>query len=250
MRVLGFIPARLESKRYPNKLIKNIFDFPMVENVRRRVKISGVFNKIFVVTNSKKLKKNLIKYTQDIIITKKKHFNGTSRVSEISKNFKYDYAFVIFGDEPFLNYKMLIHCRKIIIKNKNIDIFNVTTNLKKNDFNSSSVVKVITNNQNLIIDYFRNKKIKNKKKLTKSCGVYIFKKKILDNFKKLKESKMEKVTNIEHFKFLENKLKVKSIFYKDIHPSINTKKEKNLIVNLIKRDKTQLKIIDKISNIT
>ena len=61
MRVLGFIPARLESKRYPNKLIKNIFDFPMVENVRRRVKISGVFNKIFVVTNSKKLKKNLIK---------------------------------------------------------------------------------------------------------------------------------------------------------------------------------------------
>ena len=247
MKVVGFIPARLESKRYPNKVIKNIFDFPMVENVRRRVQISGIFNKIFIVTNSKKLKRALIKYTPDIIISKKKHFNGTSRVSEISKNFKYDYAFIIFGDEPFLNYKLFAYCKKFIKKNKNTDVFNVTTNLKNNDLKSASVVKVVTNNQNFIIDYFRKKKIKNKKKLIKSCGVFIFKKKILDNLKKLKESKKEKITNIEQFKFLDNNLKVKSIFYKNIHPSINTIKEKNSILNLIKKDKTQLKIISKIS---
>ena len=71
MKILAFIPARLESKRYPNKILKNIFNYPMIEHVRRRADLSGVFERTFIVTNSNYLKKKLKKYSSDIIITKK-----------------------------------------------------------------------------------------------------------------------------------------------------------------------------------
>ncbi len=247
MKILAFIPARLESKRYPNKILKNIFNYPMIEHVRRRADLSGVFERTFIVTNSNYLKKKLKKYSSDIIITKKKHFSGTSRVSEISRKFKFDYAFIIFGDEPFLDYKALIHCKKSIKKYKNTDIFNLTTNLNIGDLKSTSVVKVLRNNKNLVTSYFRSKKIISpKKKILKSCGVLIFRKKILDNFKKFKVPKVQKKTGIEQFRFLSNNLRVRAIFYKNIKASINTPKEKEQILRMAHRDKEQLKIINQI----
>ena len=40
MKILGFIPVRLESKRFPNKVLFNIYGIPMFEHVRRRAILS------------------------------------------------------------------------------------------------------------------------------------------------------------------------------------------------------------------
>ena len=66
MKLIAFIPARLESKRFPNKILRKIYDLPMVEHVRRRAIISKVFDKIYVVTNSTKVKKVINALTQDV----------------------------------------------------------------------------------------------------------------------------------------------------------------------------------------
>ena len=57
MKIVAFIPARLESKRFPNKVIKSIYNIPMIEHVRRRAIISGAFHEVYVVTNSKVIQK-------------------------------------------------------------------------------------------------------------------------------------------------------------------------------------------------
>ena len=103
MRLTAFIPARLESKRFPDKVIKNIFGLPMIEHVRRRALLSKIFDEVYVVTNSKKIKKIVENFKGNVIVSKKKHYNGSSRVSEISDKFNFDFAFVLFGDEPFLD---------------------------------------------------------------------------------------------------------------------------------------------------
>ena len=58
MKNIAFIPARLESKRFPNKVIKLILNLPMIEHVRRRAIVSKVFERILIVTNSNLIKKN------------------------------------------------------------------------------------------------------------------------------------------------------------------------------------------------
>ena len=59
MKILAFIPARLESKRFPNKVIKSIYNIPMIEHVRRRAIMSGAFDDVYIVTNSTVIQKNL-----------------------------------------------------------------------------------------------------------------------------------------------------------------------------------------------
>ena len=71
MKVIAFIPARLESKRLPNKVLRLIHNIPMIEHVRRRALLSGVFKDVVVVTNSKIIKNKLLKYNANVKLTKK-----------------------------------------------------------------------------------------------------------------------------------------------------------------------------------
>jgi len=250
MKCLVFIPVRLESKRFPNKILKNIHNIPMVEHVRRRALIANVFKKVYLVTNSLIIKNKLNKYGANVLLTFKRHSNGTSRVSEISKKFKFNYAFILFGDEPFVNPDHLRLIIKKIKKNNKCSVFNVTTNLKKDDLNSREVVKTIINKKNDIIDYFRLSKInlREETKIRKSSGIIILKRRLLNNYRNLKVNKKEKKNKIEQFRFLENNIKIKSIFIKNIRPSVNTKKELYDLLSSIKNDKKEKKMINKIRN--
>ena len=60
-----------------------------------------------------------MKYFAKTILTKKRH--GTSRISEIANKVKFDYAVILFGDEPFVNPNHL----KTIVKNKKRKKFSV-----------------------------------------------------------------------------------------------------------------------------
>ncbi len=250
MKIVAFIPARLESKRFPNKVIKKLFDLPMIEHVRRRAKISKIFNKIIVVTNSLRIKKILKNYKADIRISKKKHFNGTSRSAEISKKISFDFAFILFADEPFIDPIKIKICKNKIKKLSNFDVINVTTNLDKNDLTSKEVVKCVINKDKRIIDYFRIKKDKKYSKylILKSSGILIFKKKSLSNFQNLKVKNKEIKHKIEQFRFLENDLKIGSIFIKNILPSINNKFEYNKIIKSVNSNSKQMKIVNQVLN--
>ena len=168
-----------------------------------------MFLKRYFFTNSNFIKNKIKNYKAKIILTSGKHFNGTSRVSEISKKFKFKYAFIIFGDEPFLSIKMLRHCFKEIKKDKKSLVFNVVTNLKRGDLASLEVVKSVLNKKKNIIDYFGNFKKNIKKNVKKSSGILILKKEIIDNYKFLKIKENEKNLSIEQFRFLENEINVK-----------------------------------------
>ena len=247
MKLLAFIPARLESHRFPKKIIKNIFGLPMIEHVIRRIKYSNIFDEIVVVTNNLRIKKMIKHKDIKVVLSKEKHSNGTSRVSEISKNFNYNLGVILFADEPFLKSKKLKIIIKKLKKIKNFEVINVVTKLKKNDLDSKEIVKCETNKKGIIENYFRNKKkIKKGNKLFKSSGILIFKKKILDSYKILKKTNEENKFKIEQFRFLKNNLKLKSIFVDNIYPSINTKKEFNEIIKLIKSKKSELKLIEKL----
>ena len=247
MKVIAFIPARLESKRLPNKVLRLIHNIPMIEHVRRRALLSGVFKDVVVVTNSKIIKNKLLKYNANVKLTKKKHLSGTSRVSEITKYYKFDYACILFADEPFINPNQLSMSIKKINQYKKTKVFNLITNLKQNDIHSKEVVKTVTDKNQNIINYFRkfHKNFK-KKKIKKSSGILIFEKDLIDKYTGLKIGKNEKKLKIEQFRLLENNFKIKSIFIKDINPSINTKKEFNLLLSLVSKDQKEIKYLNKV----
>ena len=111
-------------------------------------------------------------------------------------------------------------------------------------------MKCVINKDKRIIDYFRIKKDKKYSKylILKSSGILIFKKKSLSNFQNLKVKNKEIKHKIEQFRFLENDLKIGSIFIKNILPSINNKFEYNKIIKSVNSNSKQMKIVNQVLN--
>ena len=83
-------------------------------------------------------------------------------------------------------------------------------------------------------------------KIKKSSGILILDKKLIEKYKNLKTQLKEKKNKIEQFRFLENNIKIKSVFVKNIYPSVNTKKELKDLLVLVKKDKKENKTINKV----
>ena len=54
-KLVAVIPARLESLRFPKKIIYPLLNLPMIEHVRRRVKLCNNISEVYVATNNKKI---------------------------------------------------------------------------------------------------------------------------------------------------------------------------------------------------
>ena len=79
--ILGIIPARLKSKRLPNKPLKLIDGLPLLVHVLKRSLMSKKLDKIVVCTDSVKIVNLVKKYNQEAYLTSKNIKNGTDRIS-------------------------------------------------------------------------------------------------------------------------------------------------------------------------
>ena len=125
------IPARLNSSRFDRKLVKKINGIPLLEFVRRKIMQSFLHTDIFITTGDKEIEKIINNYDGNIIKSKKKHKDGTSRVIEAIANLNYKNVLIVQGDEPLVSKKILNKFKKIIMNNPNIKCFNYVTKLKK-----------------------------------------------------------------------------------------------------------------------
>ncbi|MGI6055105.1 MAG: 3-deoxy-manno-octulosonate cytidylyltransferase, partial [Clostridium sp.] len=102
MKITAFIPARMNSVRLPGKALKEINGLPMVVRVCQAAKDSGVFDAIFVATDSTEIAETCLHHGFDAIMTDSSHKNPTSRVTEAADHCRSELCAMIGGDEPLL----------------------------------------------------------------------------------------------------------------------------------------------------
>ncbi len=218
-----FIPARYKSRRFPGKLLKKIGNQTMLENIVKKIK-NIKFSPVIVsgdkeIADFAKEKKFLF------IKSKKKHISGMSRVSEVINKRSSNIIYILFGDELYLEEKVITKFIKYVSLQKKDSCWHLLTNIKKNDKNDKNVVKCKLNKKNEIIDLCRP--YKNKYNY-KCVGLFAFKKDILIKYHKLKKSDRELKMKIEQFKLIDNNIKIKSLIIKNILNSINSKRDLKL----------------------
>ena len=251
-RIIAVIPAHLNSVRLPGKVMLDIFNIPMIEQVRRRVKLSKHLDDVFVATNSVSVKKLIEKNNGKVIYTRRKHRNGTSRVSEAIENVKCSHVIIVQGDEPLIDPKSIDYLIKNIKKYPNRKSWNFTAELKnKEELNKNSFVKcaLLRNGK---IQYFFRKSPSNaifeeqKKYIKKVLGVLCFKKEILENYRKIKKSIIEDQEFIEQMSIIDNSIEIFSLNIIEATPSINEPKDINVLKKYLKKSKRQLLLSKKI----
>ena len=127
--ILGVIPARLNSKRFPSKVIFPLKGKPIIEHVYNKAIQSKLLNEVVVAVDSEQTKNEI--NCPNVMITSDTHQSGTDRVAEAANNFDCDVVVNIQGDEPGID-PLLIDQLIALFEDPNVDIIsNVTAKPQK-----------------------------------------------------------------------------------------------------------------------
>ena len=220
--ILGVIPARLNSTRFPRKIIFPLNGKPIIEHVYERAIQSKLLSKVVVAIDSEKTKKLI--NCSNIEMTSDTHQSGTDRVAEVSKNYKCDIVVNIQGDEPGIDPNLIDQLIKLFDDPK-VEIASVaSTDLNESDFSNDNVVKVNLDNENNAISFVRNN-IDSNQTYFRHIGIYAYRKKTLNLFTSLNQSKNEKIHSLEQLRALDNNIAIKLLISDFNHRSIDTKED-------------------------
>ena len=252
-KFIAVIPAHLASVRFPNKILHPIHGLPMIEHVRRRAVISGVFYRVVVATCDEEIAHELEKYHADVIMTSDTHLNGSSRAFEISQKTEGDYYCILQGDEPTIPPSEIQSFISKIKTNKNADVWNAVASLRdQSDLDNPSFVKA-TISQNSSIHYCFRRSLSNnpfhlqKSYIAKILGLICFSNDALIKFNNREQSLIESSESIEQLRLLELKLDVKGIYLSQPFPSINEPIDEKFVLEFL-ADKSNLDDLDRVLN--
>ena len=102
------IPARLESSRLKRKLLLNIADKSILQHTYESSLNSKMSLQTIILVDSIELFKHCKTFTDDVLMTSKKHKNGTERIYEFVKSSETNFNIVnMQADEPFTDHKLI-----------------------------------------------------------------------------------------------------------------------------------------------
>lgn len=220
MKIIGVIPARYKSSRFPGKPLADICGRPMIWWVYHQCKKVSAFSEVYVATDDDKIYEVCQQYNMQVIMTSESHPTGTDRVGEVARKVEADLIVNIQGDEPLLEPETIIKAIEPFYNDADLQITNLMTKIKDPvEVVNFTVPKVITNNEGIGIYLTRATAPYPKGSVNydyyKQVCVYGFKPEALHFFceygEKYGKAKVEAVEDIEILRFIENGYKVQYI---------------------------------------
>lgn len=102
MKIIGIIPARYASTRFPGKPLVMLGGMPIIQRVYKQVE--GLLDKVVVATDDDRIFDAVKAFGGEVVMTSTEHRSGTDRVMEAFTKMgeEFDVIVNIQGDEPFI----------------------------------------------------------------------------------------------------------------------------------------------------
>jgi 3-deoxy-manno-octulosonate cytidylyltransferase (CMP-KDO synthetase) len=127
MKIIGVIPARYQSSRFPGKPLVNICGKPMIWWVYQQcIKVKSL-DKVVVATDDERIFQTCRDYLMDVIMTSSDNRTGTDRVAEVARNMDADFYVNIQGDEPLIEPEIIDKVISFKMEHENLDVINTMT---------------------------------------------------------------------------------------------------------------------------
>ncbi len=206
-RIVGVIPARLDSQRLPGKVLLKIGEKAMVQWVFERARRSPLLSELFVATDSEKVQKYCADQGIAVMMTGQ-HSSGTDRLHEVMERTKGDIYVNIQGDEPTIrpdHIELLL--RPILHKKAEVTTLKVAMDAQT--ALDPDIVKVVTDNHDRALYFSRfpipfDRNAQGASQFYKHIGLYGYTRSALDLFHHLPQSSLELTERLEQLRYLEN----------------------------------------------
>ena len=222
MNIIGIIPARYGSTRFPGKPLVDIDGKSMIQRVFEQSSKSKLISRIVIATDDERILSHVQEFGGNAMMSSPQHASGTDRCAEIIRKengTKWDAAINIQGDEPYIQSEQIdLLCR--CIETQDVDLATLVKEIKTSDelFNHNNV-KVVLNKYNEAI-YFSRSPVPYCRNYPdqewirhhtyyKHIGIYGYRTNVLLEIAQLPKTKLEITESLEQLRWIENGYKIK-----------------------------------------
>ena len=231
---IGIIPARLNSKRFPKKILTPLNGKPMVVNTVERSLMAKNLDRVILAIDSEETKKALIDFDFDIVMTSKDHTSGTDRIAEVVRDIEEANIIInIQGDEPMIDPK-IIDSLINKLESPSVEFATIISkNLSASDILNPNVVKAFINERGEIIEFKRNIFDFQIGGAYRHIGLYGYTRDTLMKFTNLPPSEDELSEKLEQLRAINNGIKIHALIEDYDSISIDTKQDLEILVGLL-----------------
>ena len=238
MKVLGIIPARYGSSRFPGKPLIDIKGKTMIKRVYEGASKCPDLNRVIVATDDDRIFDHVQAFGGEAMMTSSTHQSGTERCGEIAALFpEMDIVVNIQGDEPLVDPRQL----SLLIKEFNHQEVNIATLVSQHidmaTLNNPNRIKVVVNHKNdaLLFSRAAIPFVQHPSSVVplRHIGLYGFRNEILQKLVALPVTELEQSESLEQLRWLYFGYQIRTIRTEIETPNIDVPEDLEQVLKLL-----------------
>ena len=218
--ILGVLPARWGSTRFPGKPLHLIAGKPLIQHVWERCQQCLRLDEVIVATDDERIRDAVIAFGGKVAMTSPDHPTGTDRIAEAAAAVpQATHVVNIQGDEPLIDPALIDELAAAMAADASLDMATAANPLDPADpvIQDPNVVKVaIALNGRAL--YFSRSPLS----VLRHKGIYAYRRSFLERFVTWPPSPLEKAESLEQLRALENGATIKVLITTDTSPGVDT----------------------------
>jgi 3-deoxy-manno-octulosonate cytidylyltransferase (CMP-KDO synthetase) len=222
MKIIGIIPARYASTRFPGKPLIDIQGKSMIQRVYEQAKLAKSLTKVVVATDDSRIAEHVLGFGGEVVITKAEHPSGTDRCYEALElsGGGFDYIINIQGDEPFIHPNQIDELASVCDGHSELATQMIPVDSHEILFDRGEV-KIVLNQNNealyfsrMVIPFIKGVDEKEWHKhfpYFRHVGLYAYRTDILKSITQLAPSNLENAESLEQLRWLQHGFKIKLV---------------------------------------
>ncbi len=213
-RILGVIPARYASSRFPGKALVTIGGKTMLQHVWERASQARYLNDVVIATDDDRIYKTAVDFKARVRMTRADHASGTDRVAEIASASDAQIVVNIQGDEPLIDPAAIDAAVLGILDHEETLMGTLKKRIEREaEIHDPNVVKVVADREDNAI-YFSRSPIpyqREKAVYYKHVGLYVYRRDFLLAYSDLPVGPLEQSEKLEQLRALENGFRIRVV---------------------------------------
>ncbi len=222
MKIIGIIPARYASTRYPGKPLIDIAGKSMIQRVYEQAKKAKGLTEVIIATDDQRIAVHVKSFGAEVVLTQEGHPSGTDRCYEALLNYgkTFDYVINIQGDEPFIDPAQIDELAAVCDGSSELATQMIPVDSYEILFDKGEV-KIVMNTQQealyfsrMVIPFIKGVDEKEWHKhhaYYRHVGMYAYRADVLKALTALSPSSLENAESLEQLRWLENGYKIKLV---------------------------------------
>lgn len=239
--ILGILPARWASTRFPGKPLHLIAGKPLIQHVWDRCQACTTLDDLLVATDDERIRDAVLAFGGKVAMTSPDHPTGTDRLAEAARAVpQATHLINIQGDEPLIDPALIDELAAAMVADPTLDMATAANPMAPDDpaVLDPNVVKVVTalNGRALYfsrspLPFFRNPVAG--LMVLRHKGIYAYTRRFLGQFVTWPPSPLEQAESLEQLRALENGAAIHVIITTDTSPGVDTPEQARQIEALL-----------------